>query len=102
MADKELILTIDDQLHAKLKIALFYDRLGQSQFIKKIIDGYVSNNPHIRNYMDEILQNDLGSVKKRNRKKDRKEFEETNKDFALEEKDIQNIFDILESENEDL
>ena len=100
--EKELIFTIDDDLHARFKIALFYDRMGQSVFIKHIIAGYLVNNPHLRNFMDELLAKELSVNKKRNRKKDRKEEAETIKDFALNEDEIESIFDQIESENPDL
>lgn len=99
---KELIFTIDDDLHARLKIALFYDRLGQSQFIRHIIAGYLTNNIHLRAYIDEVLAKDLSVAKKRNRRKDRIEEAETVKNFALDEEEIENIFDMIESENPDL
>jgi hypothetical protein len=100
--DKQLIFTIDDDLHARFKIALFYDRMGQSTFIKHIIAGYLTNNKHLRDFMDEVLSKDLGALKKRNRKKDREEAAETVNDFALNDDEIENIFDLIESENPDL
>ena len=99
---KGLLFTIDEDLHARFKIALFYDRLGQSQFIKHIIAGYLTNNIHLRNFIDEILEKDLGKFKKRNRKKDRKEEAATINDFALNEEEVEDIFDLIESENPDL
>lgn len=100
--DKLLIFTIDDDLHARFKIALFYDRLGQSQFIKHVIAGYLTNNPHIRAFVNEILAAKLSKAKKRNRKRDETEQAATVKDFALNEDEIENIFDLIESENPDL
>lgn len=99
---KELVITIEEDLHARLKIALFYDRLGQSQFMRHIINGYLDNNPHLRAFINEVLESKLSVAKKRNRKKDSLEVEETNKNFALDEDDIENIFDLIERENPDL
>lgn len=99
---KSLVFTIDEDLHARFKIALFYDRMGQSTFIKHIIAGYLTNNQHIRNFVDELLKEKLSKVKKRNRKMDRKEEKETIDNFALDENEIENIFDLIESENPDL
>ena len=99
---KELVFTIDDDLHARFKIALFYDRMGQSRFIKHIIAGYLLNNQHLRNFMDEILAKDLSVSKKKNRKRDRAEEAAIIKDFALNEDEIESIFDQIESENPDL
>lgn len=99
---KSLVFTIDDDLHARFKIALFYDRLGQSQFIKHIIAGYLTKNKHIRAFIDELLDAKLSKRKKRNRKLDAEEEKQTIDDFALNEEEIQNIFDLIESENPDL
>lgn len=99
---KHLIFSIDEDLHARLKIALYYDRMGQSQFIKHIIAGYLSNNKHLRDFMDEVLEKDLSLRKKKNRQKDRAEEAETIKNFALDKEEIENIFDLIESENPDL
>lgn len=98
---KTLVFTVDDDLHARFKIALFYDRMGQSTFIKHIIAGYLTNNIHLRNFMDEVLQKQLSVKKKKNRAKDRKEEQATIKNFALNEQEIENIFDLIESENPD-
>jgi hypothetical protein len=100
--EKQLIFSIDDDVHARFKIALFYDRMGQSTFIKHIIAAYLTNNVHLRNFMDEILAKDLSKAKKHSRKRDRKEEGQTIKNFALNEEEIENIFDLIESENPDL
>ena len=99
---KKLVFNIDEDIHARFKIALFYDRMGQSTFIKHIIAGYLTNNKHLRNFIDEILAEKLSKAKKRNRARDRKEENQTINDFALNEQEIQNIFDLIESENPDL
>ncbi len=99
---KKLVFNIDEDLHARFKIALYYDRMGQSTFIKHIIAGYLTNNYHIRNFIDEILAAKLSVAKKRNRKKDRQEEEQTINNFALNKEEIENIFDMIESENSDL
>ncbi len=100
--EKKLIFTIDDDLHARFKIALRYDNLSQSAFIKYIVAAYLTNNIHIRNLVDEALQFKLKNTRKKIRKKDRQEENSTIQDFALNEEEIKNIFDLIESENPDL
>lgn len=100
--NKKLVFNIDEDIHARFKIALYYDRMGQSTFIKHIIAAYLTNNKHLRNLMDEILAAKLSKAKKRNRKRDRSEEHQIINDFALNEQEIQNIFDLIESENPDL
>ena len=100
--DKLLIFSIDEDLHARFKIALFYDRLGQSQFIKHVVAGYLTNNPHIRAFVNEVVEQKMSKKRKKNRKRDAKEVAETVNDFALNADEIENIFDLIESENPDL
>ena len=99
---KDLVFKIDEDLHARFKIALFYDRLGQSQFIKHIIAGYLTNNIHIRAFIDELLSDKLSDAKKRNRRRDKTEEDQTINDFALNADEVEDIFDLIESENPDL
>ena len=101
---KTIVFYIDEDTHARLRIQLRYDRLTQTMFFNFLIKGYLENNKHIRDYMDFIIA-ERTKIYKRNiktRKNDRKEESETIEDFALNEEDIKNIFDILERENPDI
>lgn len=100
--EKKLVFKIDEDLHARFRIALRYDSLTQSSFIKYIIAGYLTNDINIRNFIDNALADKLSKHRKRNRKLDRKKYDNTVNDFALNEQEIQNIFDLIESENPDL
>lgn len=100
--EKKLVFKIEEDLHARFRIALRYDSLSQSAFIKYIIAGYLTNDPNIRNFIDNALAIKLGEFRKKNRKRDRTEYSKTVNDFALNEKEIENIFDLIESENPDL
>lgn len=103
MQDKEIVFTIEDDVHARFKIALFYDRLGQSAFVKHVIAGYLDGNKHIRAFVNEIIEKkNIGKNKTKNRVNDAKEEAEVINDFALNEEEIENIFDIIESESQDL
>jgi hypothetical protein len=103
MKDKNLVFTVDDEVHARFKIALFYDRMGQSAFIKHVIAAYLTGNKHIRAFVDELVEKqNIGKNKTKNRKNDAMEEKETINDYALNEEEIENIFDMIESENPDL
>lgn len=99
--EKRLVFKIDEDLHAKFRIALRYDSLTQSSFIKYIIAGYLINDANIRNFIDNALAEKLSKHRKKNRKLDRKEYADTVNDFALNEQEIENIFDLIESESTD-
>ena len=100
--DKNILFYINEDLHARLRVQLFYDRLTQSKFINYLIKGYLEHNPHIRAFFDEIKIDKQTKKSKKNIIKDYKERDEIIKEYALDENDIKNIFDILESENPDI
>lgn len=100
--DKNILFYINEDLHARLRVQLFYDRLTQSKFINYVIKGYLNHNPHIRAFFDEIKIEKQTKRSKKNIIKDYKERQQTIEDFGLDDKEIQNIFDILESENPDI
>jgi hypothetical protein len=100
--EKCLVFRIDEDLHARFRIALRYDNLSQSAFIKYIVAGYLVNDKNIRNYIDNAISDRLSEKRKKNRKRDRKEENETIENFGLDEDEIKNIFDLIESENPDL
>lgn len=100
--EKRLVFKIDEDLHARFRIALRYDSLTQSSFIKYIIAGYLTNDINIRNFIDNALAHKLSEHRKKNRRRDRKEYNKTVNDFALNEEEIENIFDLIESENPEL
>ena len=100
--EKCLVFRIDEDLHARFRIALRYDNLSQSAFIKYIVAGYLVNDKNIRNYIDNAIADKLSKRRKRNRKRDKTEQLQVSEDFALDEDEIKNIFDLIESENPDL
>jgi hypothetical protein len=100
--DKGIMFYINEDKHARLRIQLYYDELPQSKFINILIDGYLNNNPLIRKYIDECIIERNTKRKKKNRQKDFNERDESINDFALNKDEVENIFDILESENPDL
>lgn len=99
---KSLYFAIDEDTHARLRIQLKYDRLTQTMFFNYIIKGYLENDPHIRDYVDYAIADLCSKRINRNRKNDRKEEKKQIDTFLLNDEEIENIFDILESENPDL
>jgi hypothetical protein len=100
--DKKVIFYINEDLHARLRAQLYYDRLSQSKFINKIITAYLDNNPHIRSFLNDIKIEKQTKKSKKNIIKDFKERQQIIDDFALDKEEVENIFDILERENPDI
>lgn len=87
-----------------LRIRLQYDGMNQSNFFRAMIAGYLEKNEHIMEYVSDYKERYIVHNKKK-RKETAKLLEkgrELEKDFALDEDDIENIFDILEKEHPDL
>ena len=99
---KKVLFYDTDKRHADLKIRLQYDGLGQSEFFRAIVTGYLENDPLIAEYVT-IYKEENGSQSKRQQAVVKKEIEEErrlSKVFANDE--IENIFDIIEKENPEL
>jgi hypothetical protein len=95
----KLLVTDKDALIGKLKIQLAYDNLTQSAFFKLIIDSYLNRDERVISLLEEANPVKYNKAK---RKKDRLETKKTITDFALEENDLEDIFDIIAKENPDL
>jgi hypothetical protein len=95
----KLLITDKDALIAKLKIQLGYDNLTQAKFFKLIIDSYLNRDERIISLLEEANPYRYNKSK---RKKDRNETKKTITDFALEENDLEDIFDLIAKENPDL
>lgn len=94
---KLLVISDKDSLIAKLKIQLQYDNLTQIKFFKIILDAYLNRDERLISLLEDNTK-----VNKIKRKIDKKELKQTVNDFALEENDIENIFDLIEKENSEL
>ncbi len=67
-----------------------------------IIDAYLKDNPSIRELILDINSKKLSKASKKKMLKDQKQKQEVIRDFALNEEEIENIFDAIEKENPDL
>ena len=101
VADRKKFMFYDtEQNQAKLKIRCAYDGMSQSQFFRIMIAGYVEDDEHVLAYIKECKERyGLQGQQKRNKinqlQKDKKNIE--NK-FSLKQNEIENIFDIIETE----
>jgi hypothetical protein len=99
---KKIILYINDASHADLRIKLRYHDLSQSEFLRTVIEAMVEENPNILKLIEEKLELRRSIRKKKKITKDFIEKNENERDFALNQDEIENIFDILEKESGEL
>ena len=98
-----------DTLHrqAEFKVQLAHDGIGQSEFYRAILTGYIKKDTDILAFVDKIkASKKVGKPTKKSditkSKKLIKKGNETLSKLGLAENDIEDIFDILEQANPDL
>ena len=87
--------------HGDLKIRLHYDELKSRDFFNAIVEGYVNRDERIISFVDDVKKDKQISLVKR--KKANKAYagaKRIKKQFALDPQEIENIFDIIEQEEE--
>tara|TARA_Y100000296_G_C4939838_1_gene140876 strand:- start:1 stop:324 length:324 start_codon:yes stop_codon:yes gene_type:complete len=101
---KKIVFFEDDKKHADMKIRLKYDGLTQQRFFESIVDAYVCDDVDIISFVDKLKERDKIHSKKKRKDtvKLRKASKETKQKFALEQDDIESIFDIIEKENTEI
>ena len=93
-----------DNRHAALRLRLHYDGLTQGQFFRALVSGYVDRDPDIVNFIEKVKENSE-KYKPTLMKKRRRAYtksKQIEKLFGLDEDDIENIFDMIQKEHEDL
>ena len=101
---KKVIFSIPEANKAKFKVQLQYDSLTQTQFFGGIMSAYLKKEQNFMNFIGE-LKKELGTQSKPQRLKVERglqEGREISKKFALEDGEVENIFDMLEKEHPDL
>ena len=101
---KKVTFYDSDKRHADLRIRLQYDGMKQSEFFRAVVTAYLEKNEHFMAFLDQYMSdNELRSENKRKKiKKANKKEKEVKSDFALNEGEIDSIFDLLEEEYPDL
>ena len=91
---KKIMFYESSENQIKLKIRCDYDGITQSQFFRMMISGYISNDENIYQFIKKFKENNnLQGVSKI-----RKNSKEIETKFALNNDELENIFDIIEME----
>ncbi len=101
---KKIIFYDSEKNQADLKIRLQYDGLKQSEFFRAIVAAYLNKDNDILNFVFRYKeQNQVQAKAKRQKSKSLiDKGRGVERQFGLSNKDIENIFDILEEEHPDL
>jgi hypothetical protein len=95
---KKYVFYDEDNLHAKLIVKLMEDGLKHGILFREFLKAYADDDPNIRNWVESNPQMKISkrSMVKRILQQKKIELEKTN--FNLEQKEVDEIFDILSDE----
>lgn len=96
---KKIVFYDDDHTHAQLRIKFIADGIKQSTFFKDLIRAYIDEDPNIRAWINNNPHCKISKRSMKLRKREDKKIEEQITNFNLDQKDVQEIFDILAEED---
>ena len=99
---KKIMFYDSEDRQIKLKVRCNFDGITQSQFFRMMITGYVENDDHVSEYIKICKERyQIQGLQKRMKNNQMQKQKHTlNKKFALDEEEIENIFDIIETETD--
>jgi|TARA_R100000081_G_C4775919_1_gene148563 hypothetical protein len=102
--DKRISFVDTDKRIADFIVRLKHDGLTKTKFFKSVLSGYLDMNPLIMEFVDQTKEEiQAQSISKSNKiKKARENGQSVKNKFALDDGEIENIFDMLEKEHPDL
>lgn len=98
--EKRVIIKIPGNNHAEFKIRLGYDNLTQTAFFRAMMEGYISQDSLIVEYIQNHKER-VGKSSQHKRKRIKKDIDEraaTNRSFALDEGELSDLYDLVEKE----
>ena len=101
---KKICFYDSDKRHADLRVRLQYDGLKQSEFFRGVVTAYLEKEENFMKFLDEyITEHKVQSQNKKKKiKKINKKEKEVKSKFALDDGEIDSIFDLLEEEHPEL
>ena len=97
---KTVTFHISEHDHAKLFVKLRLNGVRQGEFFRHVLHNFVEGDERTESLADDI--NKLSQQRRAKRRKLKQEGIKKIEDFALSEDEVNNIFDILDAEFEDL
>ena len=98
--EKKIVFGDTDKRHADLRRRLHVDELKQGEFFRAIVTGYIEQDEDLLKFLDKYKSQ--AKVRKKILNKGYKKAKELKNNFRLSEDEIENIFDLIAKENEDL
>ena len=101
---KRIVFESSTHKHAQLKVRLQYDSMTQAEFFRCLIEGYLSKDSRVLEYLQEYRLS-KGKDSKRNAKYREKDMQKSNdllKKFGIKDDELENIFDLIAEEHPEL
>ena len=101
---KRVVINIDEHQHADLVVKLHEVGLKQTKIIRAFLDGYLKDDKLIRTFIEKYKETNkvYSKVKRKKQQKMRDKSEKLEELFNLDNKEIDNIFDIIENAHPEL
>jgi hypothetical protein len=102
--EKRISFMDTDKRNADLIVRLKHDSLTKTKFFRAILTGYLENDPLIREFIEAIKEENAYQSRKKSKINKEMIDEGINnvRKIGLNDKEIENIFDMLEKEHPDL
>jgi len=99
---KLIAFKVPIRVHTELKVRLFYDEVPMTKFIRSYIEAYLSRDPLIIGFIKEYKRKNNIQNKAKIEKSEKliEKGVESEKLFNLTNKEIKDVYDILEQELE--
>tara|TARA_R100001594_G_scaffold142650_1_gene189759 strand:- start:293 stop:628 length:336 start_codon:yes stop_codon:yes gene_type:complete len=103
-SSKKIIFEDTDKRHADLKIRLHYDGITQRNFFRMIVTGYIEQDERIIDFIREYKEKNrvFGKQRLAKTKSLYEKSQQMKNVFGLDENEIEDIFDIIAKENNEL
>jgi hypothetical protein len=95
---KKFMFYDTEKRQADLRIRCGYDGINQSQFFRMMITGYLENDSGVLEYINNLQ----GKLKRNYIKRMHGKAQETKKKFALDDNDLESIFDIIAEDHPEI
>ena len=104
--NKQILFLETEKRHADLKVKLKTYGITQSEFIRGCISGLINDDEQFLPYFFKLLEEKSYIKSSKNRNKNiemiNKGLNTLKEDFTIADKEIENIFDIIEKDHPDL
>jgi hypothetical protein len=102
--NKRVVFRENDKVHADLRIRLHYDGISQSDFFRGCIGAYIDQSPEFMQFLGTLKSEKSKHSKLKNAKSKKlsAQGKKLTEHFALDSNEIENIFDMIEEEHNEL